>query len=75
MKNWLRYKYSDAFNTGLMLDDRAYYTCPDYENYCTLVASGRLIYVNGDPDYSVYFNEKFEYSRHFTYIFNIFVML
>jgi len=39
------------------------------------VRSGRLNYINGSPDYSTFFNEHHIYSRHFTFIFNTFVMM
>lgn len=41
----------------------------------TFARSGRLVFVNGSPDYSTCFNELHLYSRHFTFIFNTFVMM
>ena len=40
-----------------------------------LARSGRLIFVNGSADYSTCFNDLHLYSRHFTFIFNTFVMM
>lgn len=39
------------------------------------VRSGRLITVSGDNDYEPIFEETGVYSRHFTFIFNAFVMM
>lgn len=39
------------------------------------VRSGRLNYINGDKDYYPIFTELHIYSRHFTFIFNTFVMM
>ena len=40
-----------------------------------LARSGRLIFVNGTPDYETCFNDLHLYSRHFTFVFNTFVMM
>ena len=39
------------------------------------IRSGRLNYLNGDKDYYNIFHETHIYSRHFTFIFNTFVMM
>lgn len=39
------------------------------------VRSGRMIYINGDNDYSSIYDETKIDSRHFTFVFNTFVML
>lgn len=39
------------------------------------VRSGRFYYLNGDKDYEVAFEATKIYSRHFTLIFNVFVMM
>jgi hypothetical protein len=63
MATHLKYKYSNTFETKIS-PTVSIYSCPDYENYCTLVASGRLEKVNGDHDYSVFYEEKRLSSRH-----------
>lgn len=37
--------------------------------------SGRLSYINGQPDYSLCFAETQIFSRHFSFIFNTFVVM
>ena len=39
------------------------------------VRSGRPFYANGDPDYETIFEHTGTYSRHFTFVFNTFVLL
>jgi Ca2+ transporting ATPase len=39
------------------------------------VRSGRFISINGDADYKTVYDATGIYSRHFTFIFNTFVML
>jgi Ca2+ transporting ATPase len=39
------------------------------------VRSGRAIFANGDPDYLTVYNKYRVHSRHYTFIFNTFVML
>lgn len=39
------------------------------------VSSGRFFFLNGDKDYEHAFEATRDYSRHFTVIFNVFVML
>ncbi len=39
------------------------------------IRSGRFYFVNGKNDYATVFNEHHIYSRHFTIIFNVFVMM
>ena len=63
MKDYLEYKYSNTFKLKINeQEDR--HICPDYENYCTHVASGRLVTAEGDKDYAVFFDEHHLYSRH-----------
>jgi hypothetical protein len=42
----LNFKFSNAF-----YDENLGYTCPNYIDYCTLMASGRFKDVDGSPDY------------------------
>ena len=66
---FLPYKYSNlAYADGV-----AY--CPDHVNYCNLVGSGRYRHIDGSKDYSNYEDYKFNPSRHYTFIFNTFVMM
>lgn len=37
--------------------------------------SGRFSYINGSADYSTCFNQTGNFSRHFTLIFNVFVVM
>ncbi len=37
--------------------------------------SGRFKYVNGNPDYEPVYSQFRVFSRHFTFIFNTFVMM
>ena len=39
------------------------------------ICSGRFYYINGKPDYATTFNATNNYSRHFTFVFNVFVMM
>ena len=39
------------------------------------VRSGRPYFANGDPDYETIFQDTGTYSRHFTFVFNTFVLL
>jgi len=39
------------------------------------ICSGRFFYINGDIDYETAFDATNNYSRHFTIVFNTFVML
>ena len=39
------------------------------------VRSGRYNYINGDPDYLEVYDEFRIFSRHFTFVFNTFVMM
>lgn len=63
MKDFLEYKYSNTFELKIN-EQETKYICPDYENYCTHIASGRLVTVNGSKDYAIYFDEHHLYSRH-----------
>ncbi|CAD8078964.1 unnamed protein product [Paramecium primaurelia] len=47
----------------------------DFETSCTIIASGRLNTPEGGRDYAVFFEDSHEPSRHFTYVFNVFIML
>lgn len=55
MKDYLQYKYSNTFELKIN-DQEVKHICPDYESYCTHIASGRLVTVNGDKDYAIYFD-------------------
>lgn len=52
---------------------------PEYKWYNGViggtVCSGRMITISGQPDYETAFNAEGIYSRHFTFIFNAFVMM
>lgn len=39
------------------------------------VRSGRFNYLNGDKDYKIVYENLHIFSRHFTFIFNTFVMM
>ena len=39
------------------------------------VRSGRLFAINGDKEYETVLEEFKIYSRHFTFLFNVFVMM
>ena len=39
------------------------------------ICSGRFYFLNGDKDYESAYEATHNYSRHFTYIFNTFVMM
>ena len=39
------------------------------------ICSGRFFFINGDIDYETAFDATKNYSRHYTIIFNVFVML
>ena len=66
-------EYVDAYDTGVFANH------PDYKWYNGVIGgtvrSGRHSYVNGDPDYYEILEETDIYSRHFTFIFNVFVMM
>lgn len=40
-----------------------------------VVRSGRLHFLNGEKDYKVVFDDLHLFSRHFTFVFNCFVMM
>ena len=61
------------------LDTTTFAGHPEYKWYNGIVGgtvrSGRLHYINGDADYSDILTNTDCYSRHFTFIFNAFVMM
>lgn len=66
-------EYTDSY------DSSVYASHPEYKWYNGVVGgtvrSGRFYTVAGESDYSAVFLETGVYSRHFTFIFNTFVML
>lgn len=61
------------------LDSTTFAGRPEYKWHDGIVGgtvrSGRLKLVNGDPDYEPIFDQTLVYSRHFTFVFNTFVMM
>ena len=66
---FLQFKYSNVHNSNGTFD------CPNYTQYCNIMGSGRLKYLDGSNDYNRYPNAKYFPSRHYTLIFNTFVMM
>ena len=66
---FLPYKYSNArLINGV-------YDCPNYTQYCNIVGSGRDKHIDGSHDYDKYPNAMYFPSRHYTFVFNTFVMM
>lgn len=58
------------------LDATTFKDHPDYKfDTDDTVKSGRLIHFDNQPDYITIFDATGVYSRHFTFIFNTFVMM
>jgi Ca2+ transporting ATPase len=62
------------------LDDQTLYIAnPQYKWYNGVVGgtvcSGRFYTLSGGDDYVTAFNDTHNYSRHFTFIFNVFVLM
>ena len=55
----LNFKFSDTFQSP-----KEGFICPDYKNYCSIMASGRLKTPDGTDDYQVFWDEKHIPSRH-----------
>lgn len=68
-KNKLNFKYSNTF----WVDNVP--SCPNYVDYCTRICSGRNYFLDGSKDYEKFYQDSYIPSRHFTFIFNTFVML
>lgn len=70
-------EYEDALDlTTYAGDNQAYKWTLDSQGQRTgTVCSGRFNTISGHPDYATAFNATNNYSRHFTFIFNTFVML
>lgn len=62
-------EYEDAFD-----HTEGFQTSYKYDANGT-ARSGRMLKINGDKDYEAVFEEIHVYSRHFTFVFNTFVML
>jgi Ca2+ transporting ATPase len=66
-------EYLDSYDTTIFLQH------PEYKWKDGIIGgtvrSGKMIYVNGDADYQDIYNEFRVFSRHFTFIFNTFVMM
>lgn len=61
-------------------DQQIYKDNPSYKWYNGVieggtVCSGRFYTISGDDDYATVFNATHNYSRHFTVIFNVFVLM
>lgn len=66
-------EYVDSYDTGIFANN------PEHKWHNGIIGgtvrSGRLTTVSGDADYSTIYNDFAVSSRHFTFIFNAFVML
>ncbi len=62
-------EFEDAFDSRPGFKPEYKYSTPG------IVRSGRSIFVNGDPDYDTVLSETEVFSRHFTFVFNAFVMM
>lgn len=66
-------EYEDSYDSGIFANH------PEYKWHDGVVGgtvrSGRLYYFNGDKDYEAVLEEYGVHSRHFTFIFNAFVMM
>ena len=67
-------EYEDSLD-----QDPLYIANPSFKWYQGIVGgtvcSGRFYWINGDPDYETAFKATKNYSRHYTFVFNTFVML
>jgi Ca2+ transporting ATPase len=66
-------EYSDSYDTGIFANH------PEYKWLNGVVGgtvcSGRFYQINGNSDYHTVFNSTKIYSRHYTFVFNVFVMM
>ena len=60
---YLQYKYSNTFRVS----DEVH-VCPDFTNYCNVIASGRFNKIDGSEDYKIFYDSKYIYSRHVIFI-------
>jgi Ca2+ transporting ATPase len=66
-------EYVDSFDSGVFAQNPSY----KWHNGVVggTVRSGRFYTVNGDSDYEAVYSATKIYSRHFTFIYNTFVMM
>lgn len=62
-------EYADDFDTTAGFQREYKYTDAG------MARSGRYVFINGDPDYETILEATDNYSRHFTFVFNAFVMM
>ena len=62
-------EYEDAFDSIPNFKPEYKYSTPG------TIRSGRSIFISGEPDYDTILNETGIFSRHFTFVFNAFVMM
>lgn len=62
-------EYADGFDTAYPNNLNCKYNSEGFAR------SGRMIFVDGTSDYETCYNEIHVFSRHFTFIFNTFVMM
>ena len=66
-------EYTDSYDETIFLNNPGYKWKDGIIG--GTVRSGKLIQINGDPDYRDIYDEFRVFSRHFTFIFNTFVMM